>query len=126
MSHRFRVLLVTAAMSFVACGGSVDPAGAATCAELQDQAIPLMQMLLDYAEDIPLEDLVENDPGDVLVEHDPERWQEIDEVSIEWEDRRRELGCLFQIDDAVADRRDDLRIETRSSEYLLELFLGEA
>lgn len=51
----------------------MNPAEAATCAELKEQVVPILQAMLDYAEDIPLEDLMSDPHYDALVSHDPDR-----------------------------------------------------
>lgn len=43
----------------------------------------------------------------------------------EWEKRRRELGCLYDVFEAMAEARDELKLSTCSAEYLLEVYLGE-
>lgn len=121
-----RMALVAATAMVATCaGGSVNPAEAATCAELKEQVVPILQAMLDYAEDIPLEDLMSDPHYDALVSHDPDRWEEIDSLGQEWEKRRRELGCLYDVFEAVAEARDELKLRTRSAEYLLEVYLGE-
>lgn len=69
-----RMALVAATAMVATCaGGSVNPAEAATCAELKEQVVPILQAMLDYAEDIPLEDLMSDSHYDALVSHDPDR-----------------------------------------------------
>lgn len=119
------MLVFAAALSLAACGGSVDPTSAETCAELEDLAVPIMQMALDSVADVPLDEIVDNDSVEISAVVEPDRWQEIDDLANEWEARSAELRCPFNFFAAVSERRDDLNVRTRSAEYFLELFLGD-
>lgn len=98
----------TLALAGTACGG---PGDAASCEDVADEAIVLVQDVLDEVGGMSMEDMQSAE--------EPEFVQELEAEGEELEQRAEELDCSDQqMADLVAERAEDLEAEGPVAELL--------
>jgi hypothetical protein len=97
--------------------GPITPETAQTCDEVSDLALQHIQELVDLADQVPFDRLVEEG----LEALDRDEFIRLQDERFVLEDRRSELRCGFEL----IHRTDELTFETRSGEYFIEVMEGE-
>jgi len=107
-----------------ACGNSAirDPSQAETCAEIEDLYMDAIQALIDLADQVPFDQLLESGI-EIIGEENMQPWMDVNEAI---RLRATELACNIDDSSFLSDRAGELTSETRSGEYMIEVLEGKS
>ncbi len=112
---RLSVIVVAFALVAAACSGG----GAASCESVADEAIGLVQGIIDEFDDMSLEDLA-------ALENEPPQFDELEQKANELEAKAEELGCSdAEMEKLMNERAGDLKAEGPFGQLLVESIKSE-
>ncbi len=113
---RLSVIVVAFALVAAACSGG---GAAASCESVADEAIGLVQGIIDEFDNMSLEDLA-------ALENEPPQFAELEQKANELEAKAEELGCSdAEMEKLMNERAGDLKAEGPFGQLLVESIKSE-